>query len=385
MIETIRNTRLGNLVPHLQKLQSAKLDLVIPSRLLVMTDGEIAYTELPDDIRSDLRDREAYETLNQLLSAGGAAMQVSENAAQQICGKLRIPRRFYKYLQDEHVDLLDNNVTELLKRADKNYFVRSYFGGQGVPPVMRALLSDQFKVIDHLDVLGTTLETIQDMGVAVEIGRCNLTENNMYIEVISKDVIEHADDLLDRYRSPNRSKPDNDNRVFAGFIIANSETGRGRYKVQPRAMVAKCDNGLIFKRDALAATHLGSKMEGGIQWSADTLSTEVDLVGKQTRDAVRTFLSPEYLGRKVKELEGFTKPLENPIKAVNNICKKLEFSEERLQYVVNYFVQGGDDSSMGVVNALTYYAHQAEDADLQYEVEAESVELLPQIENMQWN
>lgn len=381
-METLRKTRLDKLIPHLQNLEKTKLDLVVPAELLYMVDGKIVY-QPSREVKNQLGKNEDFETLAELHNVDAVPFTVNNTAANQICNKLRIPRTFYRYLQEEHIDLLDTNVNKLFERSGKNYFVRSYINeGAGE---LRALLSDQFKVIDHLDVLGTTLEVIKNMGVEVEIGSCNLTEHNMHVEVISKTVIEHADDLLDRYRSPNRDKPDGDNRIFAGFVISNSETGQGRYRVQPRVMISKCDNGLIFKADALAATHLGSKMQSGIQWGEDTLSTEVELVGKQTRDAVQTFLSPEYLGRKVQHLQGFTKPLEQPTKAVNNICKKLNFSEEKLQDVMNYFVQGGDDSSLGVVNALTYHAHECDDADLQYEIEEESVGMLAQVEKLQYN
>lgn len=390
METTLRNTSLGRMFTQLQEQNSKKMDLVVPSTHLTMHSGQLFINDLTPEILGieDGEDAEAklYRLLAEAGIDGGRSIVFNpiENAENQISHKLKIPRNFYKYLKSEHVDLLDHNVTELFERAEKNYFVRT-FKGNGNDGIVRALLSDQYKVIDHLDVLGTTLDVIKEMGVAVEVGRCNLTLDNMYVEIISKDVIEHADDLLENYRSPRGRNNDGDNRIFAGFVIGNSETGRGRYRVQPRAMVGKCSNGLIFKKDALAATHLGSKMESGIQWSADTMATEVSLVQKQTRDAVKTFLSREYLGRKVDELRGFTKPLDKPMEAINNVCKSLNFSEERVQDVVNHFVQGGDSSSLGVANALTFYAQEVEEADMQYEVEEQAVELLPEIERFGMN
>lgn len=380
METTLRNTSLGKMFAKLQDQHARKLDLVVPSSQIDMTGGRLGINELDAELLG------GEDALLDLLGNAGitgsraVSLATGQNAENQISGKLKIPRRYYRYLKDEHTDLLDFNVSKLFERADKNYFIRAFRPTKENDGYARALLSDQFKVIDHLDVLGTTLEVIKDMGVEIEVGRCNLTPDNMYMEIISKAVVEHADDLLENYRSPRRDNRDGDNRVFAGFIISNSETGQGRYRVQPRAMVSKCSNGIIFKADALAATHLGSKMESGIQFAADTMATEVKLVQKQTRDAVRTFLSPEYLGKKIGQLRGFNKPLDKPMDAINNVCKSLNFSEERVQDVVAYFVQGGQDSAIGVANALTFYAQQVEEPELQYEVEEQVVDLLPQIE-----
>lgn len=382
METTIRNTSLGVLHEKLQEQQRAKRDLIVPAHTIAMNDGKLIIDRLPENT---FEEQQVYELIKELeIEGSGMHFDVNDNAANQIAAKLNIPRSFYQYLLKSHGDILDYNVSELFDRANKNYFIRAFAQSDpdAAPGVVRALLSDQFKVIDHLDVLGSTLEAIKATGVDVQVGRCNLTEDNMYVEIISKDVVEHADDLLGRYRSP-RGRDDGDNRVFAGFVISNSETGRGRYKVQPRAMVSKCTNGLIFKRDALAATHLGSKMSGGVIWQQDTLATEVELITKQTRDAVNQFLSPEYLGRKIAEMTDSIERLERPMKAVENVCKTLSIGGDRVEQVVSYFTEGGDTTNMGVVNALTYYAQMADDADLQYEIEEEAPELLAKIPKMQ--
>lgn len=383
METTIRNTSLGVLHEKLQEQQRAKRDLIVPAHTIAMNEGKLIIDRLPENM---FEEQSVYELIKELeIEGSGMHFDVNDNAANQIAHKLKIPRSFYQYLQAEHMDILDHNVSELFDRASKNYFIRAFAqdNPDKAPGIVRAVLSDQFKVIDHLDVLGSTLEAIRETGAEVQVGRCNLTEDNMYVEIISKDVVEHADDLLGRYRSPKGNDRDGDNRVFAGFVISNSETGRGRYKVQPRAMVAKCSNGMIFKADALAATHLGSKMSGGVIWQQDTLATEVELITKQTRDAVNQFLSPEYLGRKIAAMTDSIERLERPVKAVENVCKTLSIGTDRVEDVVSYFTEGGDNTNMGVVNALTYYAQQTDDADLQYEIEEEAPELLAKIPAMQ--
>jgi hypothetical protein len=91
--------------------------------------------------------------------------------------------------------------------------------------------------------------------------------------------------------------------VFAGFVVANSETGCGAATVTPRLVAQVCANGMTVTRDAVRAVHLGERMDEGIRWSGDTQDRQLALVTAKARDAVRAFLSPGYVERVVRDLE----------------------------------------------------------------------------------
>ena len=84
--------------------------------------------------------------------------------------------------------------------------------------------------------------------------------------------------------------------LFAGFVISNSEVGDGAWSITPRIVAEICGNGLQITADVTRAVHLGSRQdEGVVRYSADTMDKELALITARARDAVATFLSPDYL------------------------------------------------------------------------------------------
>jgi hypothetical protein len=170
--------------------------------------------------------------------------------------------------------------------------------------VARAWLSDGYKPIDHLDTLMAVFDGIRAAGHDVMIDSCDLTERRMYVRVRCEAVQVLAPALLAGYRSPFTGAAGADNPVvFAGFVVANSETGCGAATVTPRLVAQVCGNGMTITRDAVRAVHLGERMDEGVRWSGDTQGRQLALVTAKARDAVAAFLSPGYAQRVVRDLE----------------------------------------------------------------------------------
>jgi hypothetical protein len=92
--------------------------------------------------------------------------------------------------------------------------------------------------------------------------------------------------------------------LFVGFVISNSEVGDGAWSITPRIVAEICGNGLQITADVTRAIHLGSRQdEDVVRYSADTMDKELALITVRARDAVATFLSPDYLIGKVTDLE----------------------------------------------------------------------------------
>ncbi|MHA6781991.1 hypothetical protein ACVGOW_13515 [Pseudonocardia saturnea] len=91
--------------------------------------------------------------------------------------------------------------------------------------------------------------------------------------------------------------------MFAGFVVSNSETGHGSFSLTPQLTVQICDNGITITKDAMREVHLGARMSDGvIRWAADTQGALLDLVVKQARDAVATFLDHGYVRAKLDQI-----------------------------------------------------------------------------------
>jgi hypothetical protein len=128
-------------------------------------------------------------------------------------------------------------------------------------------------------------------------------------------------------------------------------------------------------KDAMRAVHLGSKLEEGvITWSEETQQQELALITTKTRDAVATFLDVEYMKSKIDELHQLAGvEVKQPPKTMKMISKKSGWSENEENNILKHFYQGGDNSALGVAQAITSYAQTVKKADRQDELESSAL------------
>ena len=108
-----------------------------------------------------------------------------------------------------------------------------------------------------------------------------------------------------------------------------------------------------------------------IKWSEQTQEKNKELIMLQVRDALKTFLTPEYLANSIRMYEEKAgMKLEHPIDAVKNVSREFRFSQEKEQAILNYFFESGDNTRFGLVQAVTLYAHKNADADDQFDMES---------------
>ncbi len=365
-----RKMSIGELVSQLQKEQLLKKDMIVPASCLLMQGGDMV-----------VRNSTASDTLHDMLIASGIStategarqmqLDITEVCHGQIAGKLKIPQQYYEAMNNEkNFPCLDFNVNHWLRQQGGNYFVRTFVDAAEESGVMRALLSDRFKVIDNYDVLMAALEAIRQSGVEIQIKDADITDRKMYVRFVAPNVVKDSPALLQRYRVPDAGNQDNG--IVAGFVLTNSETGHGGFSISPRLIVRACTNGMIIQQDAYKKVHLGGRMEeySEINWSEETTQKNMDLIVSQTKDAVRTFISEEYLGKAIQRIEEKgAQPLAHPVDAVKNVAKDFSMSEEKEKAILDYFVRGADSTPFGITQAITYYAHKDAGADEQYELE----------------
>jgi hypothetical protein len=77
-----------------------------------------------------------------------------------------------------------------------------------------------------------------------------------------------------------------------------------------------------------------------VRWSADTQQAVVDLVIKQARDAVTTFLDRDYVHATITDLETDAGvPVRQPESTIEHIGKALRFNRQRRRLAVRRPVQ----------------------------------------------
>lgn len=401
-----RNATLDDLVSVLRDREARKVDIVVPASQLRSKDGVLIVTGAEQEI-----------TLDGVTTVDGH-YRPTKVCDEGLADKLGIPIKYLSRMREQAVDLYDANVNswlrgrtvrrvsgpEVIRPADpRSFMVRGLRGaGEGVA---RALLSDTYRRIDDLDTLMTALGAIRDTGTDVEVHSCSLTERRMYVDVFAPAVAGLAPVLLHGYRNPFAHPETDASRqhgrdaeqwarmaeqhglgrldggepiVFAGFRLTNSEVGGGTCCITPRLVVQVCTNGMTIQQDAIRNVHLGSRMdEGLIQWSDDTQRKNLELIQAQTRDAVTTFLNPEYLARKLGQIEEKAgRPVDSPEESIQVVAKALKFTEAEQAGILSHFVRGGQMTAGGVLNAVTSFAQTIPDADRSDAVEAQALRVL---------
>ncbi|MET8823315.1 DUF932 domain-containing protein [Streptomyces rochei] len=367
-----RNAGLSDLVRILEDQQRHKLDVIAPASALRLREGNV-----------HVQGMESLITEDGVTEVDGIYRPTAV-ADEGIADKLRIPLAYLRRMRTGNVPLLDENVNAWLRQEpDRRFMLRAFRGdgGPGRPAegVARALLSDSYKLMDNFDLLLAALDGVKQSGHPTRVTGCDLTDRRMYVRVESEAVAVQARELLRGYRSPFDGRTGDElPMISAGFVITNSEVGAGAYSITPRAVIQVCRNGLTMTKDVMRAVHLGGKQdEGVISWSGQTQRKTLELITSKTTDAVRTFLSREYIEAKLSEVEEAAgKRLAEPTKTIEHVTKTLSIGTEAKDMILAHFVQGGQMTAGGVMHAVTSTAQTLTDADQAAALEALAVPAL---------
>jgi len=359
-----RHATMDSLIQILRTNHARKLDIVARPSAIYAQDGLIVVRGADGEITDSGVTPVDVRLLPTLVADDGLST------------RLDIPKGYLARCRARNTELYDQNVNGWLAHPDfasKKYLVRAFRPGDDGVGVARAFLSDSYKPIDDLDVLMTVLEGVAEAGVKIDIAGCDLTDRNMYVRIVCEQVAINAFDLVKNYRSPFSGQTGADlPMAFAGFEIRNSEVGHGKFSIAPRIVLQVCSNGMTRRVDAFEAQHLGQKLdEGVIRWSDETQAANLNLITKKTADAVRTFLSPEYVQQFVDSmLEDAKVQVDKPEEVVRTVTTALRFDEARQDAILRMFIKGGDLTSGGVGHAVTAAAQEEKDGDLASDMEA---------------
>ncbi|MEU6495762.1 DUF932 domain-containing protein [Streptomyces sp. NPDC046984] len=361
-----RNADLSDLVRILEDQQRRKLDVIAPAAALRFREGNVHVGGVESQITEDG------------VTDVDGIYRPTAVADEGIADKLRIPLAYLRRMRADNVPLLDENVnTWLRQEPERKFMLRAFRGeaGPGVPSegVARALLSDSYKLMDNFDMLLAALDGVRQSGHPTRVTGCDLTDRRMHVRVESEAVAVQARALLRGYRSPFDGRSGDElPMISAGFVITNSEVGSGAYTITPRAVIQVCRNGLTMAKDVMRAVHLGGKQdEGVVSWSGQTQRKTLELITSKTADAVRTFLSREYVEAKVREMEAAAATtLAEPTKTIEHVTKTLSIGTEAKDMILAHFVRGGQMTAGGVMQAVTSTAQTLTDADQAAALEA---------------
>lgn len=372
MIQTdLRSGDLPTLVAMLNEHREIRHDYVVPSSQMTMRDGQLV-----------IAGKGAVAMDETGVSAGDLALACTDIFDEGFASRLDVPIRYVRKLRsavaaDEryieeheagtldarHMQLIDDTFNVWMAETRTSHLIRTFHGDDESFGLARAILSQRFGCMDDLDVLLAALAGVKAAGVDIAVRSCDRTERRMRVRIEAPELTVAAPTFLKNYRSPFSGQSGADlPLISAGLAIDNSETGGGATNISPSFTVLVCKNGMTATKDGFRRVHLGGKMaEGIVDWSADTIRKNVDLITAQARDAVETFLNVDFLRTAVAQLEEQAgAPVTDPVETIKQVAKRFSFSEDEQALILADFIAGGDVSAGGVMQAVTSTAQRVE-------------------------
>ena len=274
-------------------------------------------------------------------------LDIKSTAHGQFSSYLDIPIKYYNRMLTEHPDLLAKNVNSWLARKSEQKMVRTLDGAA------RALVSNRYRRIDHLDILQAVLPIIGKLPDAI-FESCEITDTRMYLKIVNPRLQVDV--------TPGDT-------VQAGLIISNSEVGLGSVLVQPLVYRLVCSNGMVVNDAKTRRTHLGrvtSTDEDFLLYSPETLQAEDRAFVLKLQDTVRAAVEEARFARVIDQMrQAKVMPLSTV--DVPGVIKLTGSSfgiyEAEQAGVMQHLIEGQDMSLYGLANAITRFSQDVESYD----------------------
>lgn len=379
-----RSEEIGQIARLLQQIDAAAVDLNVPASRLSVEQGRLVLNNI-DPVLTDTG----------VVNVTGR-YSLTSTAVGHLGGLTGVPVRYLRDTQSANVPLFDENLNSWFahdRLSEKNVLVRLLVGLDSENPDIvgqaRAFLSDRYGARDNLPFLLAVLDGIRQAGLRADQLdiKGDLTEDRMYVTVNAPEIQGYGWKLLEGYRSPyangsgtGHGGADAENLpiISAGLLIQNSETGSSAAKITPRLVVRACSNGLQVTKDALRQVHLGAKLaEGQVEWSAETRRAANELARTQASDAVKSFLNVTYVQKVIDALEAEAQtPVKEVKKTIEVVAKEQGYTEAEADSILNFYIDGGQRTAGGILQAVTAAVQQIEDPDRAFDIEAGAIDAM---------
>jgi hypothetical protein len=289
--------------------------------------------------------------------AGAQPFGLTDLVHDQLATLTGVPQTYYRRMQAEDPALLGANVNAWLQRSANRQLVRTL--QEPSRPLVRAIVSDRFRPLDHRQLLEAVLPTLQKLGV--RILSSELTDSRLYVKAVNQRVTGEV-----RVGET----------VMAGIVISNSEVGLGALTIQPLIYTLRCTNGMIVEDTSLRRHHVGKRHD-----AADAilhlLSDETRLADDRAfflrvRDITRSALDEALFRQQVSRLAqaaGQALPEGQEERVVEVTAKRYHLSPTEGAGVLAHIRAGRDFSLWGLSSAITRFAQDVGDYDRSTELE----------------
>lgn len=279
----------------------------------------------------------------QLLARGISErpFECTKTMHEQIAQRTGIPTAYYGRMLEENRSLLSQNVNTWLRSGGNRHLTLRTFQGGG-EHTARALLSDRYRMVDHLEVTDT-VQRVLSQCEGLQLASAALTEDRLYYKYVFPKV------------SGEIRKGD---VVQAGFVISNSETGQGACSILPLLFRLVCTNGMIVasQTNGFRKYHIGRRR--GLENDINTY------VGDPYDDGLLAAKIEDFLTTRLND-DAFSSYFERMRTAAQAVCtvpvknlfervaKKFSLTDSEMNRALVHFQSEGDNTLYGLSNAIT--------------------------------
>ena len=332
----MRNLSMPDLIQTVNQQERQKRDYLVDSnQLSVTTRDNTTFLNVPGKF--------------------GEAYALNDTARAQLATRLEIPYRYAEKLRTEEPRLLDQNFNTLFRRSNEKRLIRT------LGPTCRAVLSPNYRILDHYAFLGTVLPMLAQLPDA-KLNEAFLTETHLHISLVFQSAQGYV-------------KPGDPVRY--GVMLANSEVGMGSLAAWAFIHRLVCSNGLVVTEadgPSVRRVHLGKRIEDISKLPSDReVWLEYGDVVRNTADDRRL---PGILHR--LQIAAQSPVMDAPEDAVEKLSKRFQLTKEECERVLRQYVAGQDLSTWGLVNAVTEAAKEAETIQRRVELQAIGGKMLPE-------
>jgi hypothetical protein len=324
---------LTDLAREIERQQETKRDLIADTRKVeVVADDE----KLPPMMRIGDND----------------PIGIRDSAHVQIAGRVGIPVKYYRRMQNEAPHLLARNVNHWFQTKPERRMIRTLDGEA------RAVLSDRYRVLDNIEVLQAVLPMLTSLNVKVQSSA--VTESRLYVKATFPSV---------------QAEVKVGDIVEAGFSLANSEIGLGSLSVSPMVNRLVCLNGAMFNDMGIKKYHVGRQngSEGVTEFlKDDTLRADDQAFLLKIRDAVTAAADEAFFGQMVERMKASTeRKIEQgkTAEVIEVVQKKFSLLDSETAIALEHLQAAGDLSQYGLGNAVTRMSQDVESYDRATELE----------------
>lgn len=269
----------------------------------------------------------------------------------QMANTLRIPMTLWDRMEkdDLHRGKLAELASHFLEKEPADHMVRT------LDSKARAILSPRYRTLDNADLFFVAAEEFEKVGA--EIWEARLYEDGFRMYAVQPGMTARVNDDSDG------DKFDAGSEHIAAIGISNSETGRGKLKIRPATLVKVCANWNVWD-ESLSQIHLGKKQEEEGWVSEETERLEDKLIWAKVRDVIKTAFNKEKFEEVIAKLRGAKKDvIDDPVKAVEATVKLTDLPESSLDRIRAKFITDKDFTRYGLIQAVTFQAHEASDEE----------------------